>query len=499
MAQGDRVTGDSGADGRAGAPRAARVLVAAEGITVRVRERHILAGTSWLLREGEQWAVLGPNGSGKSSLVRALAGLTPTSAGTVDVALPGGRDAIGYVSFELQERLVRREDDRCSFGAAGVDGGLTARELLFEGAPRADAARMAAFFAVEAILERPVRVLSTGEMRRLLVARALALLPRLLILDEPFDGLDVASRAALRQRLGSLARDGVQMVLVTHRAEEILDEITHAVLLREGRVEALGRREEVLTEEALRRLYARPGESAAAELAACGRKAGSSEPLVEMRGVTVRYGSTVVLSGLDWVMRRGENWGILGPNGAGKTTLLALIYGDNLQAYSNDVRLFGRRRGTGESLWEIRRRIGIVSAALQIGYRRPLSVREVIESGFFDSIGLYRRPTDAQSAAADGWMRRLGLLQLADRPFDRLSYGERRMSLIARAMVKSPEILILDEPCEGLDPANRRAVLALVDRIGFESDASILYVSHIEDELPRCLTHALRLGACGTA
>jgi molybdate transport system ATP-binding protein len=249
----------------------------------------------------------------------------------------------------------------------------------------------------------------------------------------------------------------------------------------------------VLTEEALRRLYARPSiPPQGAALSA--QTAGAGEALVEMRGVRVRYGGTEVLGGLDWVMRRGENWGILGPNGSGKTTLLALIYGDNLQAYSNDVRLFGRRRGTGEGLWEVRSRIGIVSPALQIGYRRALRVREVIESGFFDSIGLYHWPTQEQSRTAESWTRRLGLSDLAERPFDQLSYGERRMVLIARAMVKSPELLILDEPCEGLDPVNRRAVLALVDRVGFETDASVLYVSHVEDELPRCLTHTLRLG-----
>ncbi len=499
MAQGDGVTQDAGpAGGAAEREAGGRVVVAADSITVRVRDRHILAGTSWTLRQGEQWVVLGPNGSGKSSLVRALAGLAPTSAGSVRVDLPGGRDAIGYISFELQEGLVRREDDLSLFDGQGPAGGLSARELLYDG-DSPDAARLAAFFEVEGILDRPVRVLSTGEMRRVLVARALARRPLLLILDEPFDGLDSASRARLRQELAALARSGVQMVLVTHRADEILAEVTHAVLVREGRVEALGARGEILTAERLRRLYAPPQEparsaGASTPRAARGRAGTVQEPLVEMRGVTVRYGGTVVLDGLDWVMRRRENWGILGPNGAGKTTLLALIYGDNLQAYSNDVRLFGRRRGTGESLWEVRERIGIVSVALQIGYRRRLTVREVTESGFFDSIGLYRYPTEAQSGAAEGWICRLGLSALADRVFDQLSYGERRMALVARAMVKSPELLILDEPCEGLDPGNRRAVLGLVDRIGFESDTSIIYVSHIEDELPRSLTHTLRLG-----
>ena len=496
MAQGDGVSRDGGPAAGVESPA---VLVSADRITVRVRDRHILADTSWQLREGEQWVVLGPNGSGKSSLVRALGGFAPTSAGSVVVNLQGGSDAIEYVSFEQQEAVIRRDYDIWMLHSAVREpvGGLSVRELVFDGADPAAAARMAAFFGIDGLLDRPVRVLSTGEMRRALVARALARLPRLLILDEPFDGLDAAARAALRERLGALARSGVQMVLVTHRSEEILEEITHAVLVKDGRVEALGPRAEVLTEGRLRRLYARPiphdgtGTPSPSGTAATS----AAEPLVEMRGVTVRYGDTQVFDGLDWVMRRRENWGILGPNGSGKTTLLALIYGDNLQAYSNDVRLFGRRRGSGESLWEIRERIGIVSVALQIGYRRPLTVREVVQSGFFSSIGLYRFPSAEQEQAAEAWIGRLGLMNLAERPFDQLSYGERRMVLIARAMVKSPELLILDEPCEGLDPANRKAVLSLVDRIGFESETSIVYVSHVEEELPRCLTHRLRLRA----
>ena len=238
----------------------------------------------------------------------------------------------------------------------------------------------------------------------------------------------------------------------------------------------------------------------------------------------MRYGGTVVLDRLTWTVRRGERWAVLGPNGSGKTTLLELICGDHPQVYANDVRLFGRRRAAEDGepggpsegiapegspseggglidLWEVRRRIGAVSQRLQAAYlpAAPLTCREVILSGFFDSVGLFRRPDAAQRAAAGEWIGRLGLEPLAERPYARLSYGERRRVLIARALVKSPELLVLDEPCEGLDEGNRAAVLELVERaagrpgVGFPDGVGLLFVTHRPEELPRCLTHVLRL------
>jgi molybdate transport system ATP-binding protein len=218
------------------------------------------------------------------------------------------------------------------------------------------------------------------------------------------------------------------------------------------------------------------------------------EPIIEFRQVSVRYGETLALRSLDWTMRRGENWAILGPNGSGKTTLISLVYADNLQAYANDIRLFGKKRGSGESIWEIKQRIGLVSPHLQAGYRLDLRVFDVVVSGFFDSTGLYRRPTEQQQAAAAEWIERLGIADLRDRIFSQLSYGERRLVIIVRALVKNPELLALDEPCQGLDPANRRRVLSMVDCIAFDTPTQILYVTHRRDEMPRCITNVLRLG-----
>jgi molybdate transport system ATP-binding protein len=217
-----------------------------------------------------------------------------------------------------------------------------------------------------------------------------------------------------------------------------------------------------------------------------------SEILVSMKNVTIKYEDTTVLDNVSWTMRTGENWVILGPNGCGKTTLLNLITGDNLQAYANEIYLFGKRRGSGESIWDIKRRTGMISSELQIRYRKPITAFEVVLSGFFDSVGLYRDYTPEQKETAEQWVEVLGIADKSDRVFNQLSYGEQRMQLLARSMVKIPQILILDEPCQGLDRTNRQRILDAIEVVGHHSKTNIIYVTHYPHEIPACMTHILQ-------
>jgi len=212
-----------------------------------------------------------------------------------------------------------------------------------------------------------------------------------------------------------------------------------------------------------------------------------------MHTVTVRFADTIVLNRLSWTVRNGEHWAVTGPNGAGKSTLLKLITGDCLQVHANRIRLFGKTRGTGQSLGAVRRRLGIVSHDLASSYQKRLSALDVVCSGFFDSVGLYRHCEPGQRQIAAGWLERLGMAAASRTFFDRLSQGQRQMVLIARAMVKSPQMLILDEPCSGLDAANRQTVLNLVESIGRGGDTGLLFVTHHEHEMPGCITHRLAL------
>jgi molybdate transport system ATP-binding protein len=489
--------------GGAGAERLslpAEPFITLQDVTVRVRDRFILPDTSWVIRAGESWAILGPNGAGKSSLARVLVDDVPTTKGTVTRHHPdAARERIGWVSPELQEWLLGAEETRVeNGGCAGRDGNPeTARQTILSGNLQVcDAARayrtIVKRLGVGYLQNRPMRSLSTGELRKVLIARALMKSPRLLVLDEPFGGIDAASRRELMDLFTDLMAEGVQLVLVSHRADEIPQGIDHILCVKDGRVVLQGKRGEILSE------WLRAGAEEETQAPGLPRvelhRQEAQDVFIEMKGVTVKFEEVTIFKNFDWTVRRGENWAVLGPNGAGKTTLLGLITGDNLQGYANEIHLFGVLKGSGESLWDIREKIGIVSPELQVRYRKGIQARDVVASGLFDSIGLFRRLNPEERRTVEDWMDVLGILPMAERVFDRLSYGERRMVLIARAMVKSPPLLILDEPCQGLDPANRRKMLKLIDRIGSGTGTRIIYVSHYEEEIPSCINRVLRLG-----
>ena len=212
-----------------------------------------------------------------------------------------------------------------------------------------------------------------------------------------------------------------------------------------------------------------------------------------MKAVTVRYGDTMVLNRFTWAVEEGQHWAITGPNGAGKSTILKLITGDCLQVYANRIRLFGKDRGVGQTLWETRERLGVVSHDLSSAYQKRMSAMDVVCSGFFDSVGLYRYCDAVQTTTASRWLAQMDISALSQRPFNELSQGQRQMILIVRAMVKNPKLLILDEPCTGLDPENRHTVLSMLERIGRSGVTGLIVVSHHENEIPACITHRLGL------
>ncbi|NDH87459.1 MAG: ATP-binding cassette domain-containing protein, partial [Actinobacteria bacterium] len=301
---------------------------------------------------------------------------------------------------------------------------------------------------------------------------------------EPFDGLDHDSLLWLQGHLRTLA-ETTPMVIVLNRFDECPDFVTHVAYVDDGRLPlCVERADEQAYAELYQLLHLKtsdleiPAEDPAAKLPALDPET----PLVQLTGATVRYTDNTVFEGLDWTIEPNQSWQLSGPNGSGKTCLLQLITGDHPQCYVNDINVFGYQRGTGESIWEIKQFIGYVSTALQWEYTVSTSLRNVIISGFHDSIGLYTKSTDTEKAIADEWLALLGMSDRADEPFNRLSFGDQRLVLIARAMVKHPPLLILDEPCLGLDDMNRQLVLALVERICLGSETSVLYVNHREQD-----------------
>lgn len=476
-------------------------LITLAGVTLRKGGAMLLPDTSWEICTGQNWAILGANGSGKSVLARAVKGDVPYVRGKLIRHAPeAAGENIGYLSFELQEEILMREErlEEARFFSGNKGHALTAGETL--GLDMEDGAalsRLNDIMQIRPLLGRSLRALSNGEIRKLLITRALLRSPKLLILDEPFAGLDVASRKSLALAITELMTRGTQLILVTQRLEEVIPGISHVLLIRDGRVISAGRRDDVMTPEAMK-----PFSGTATALPALPRPIPAAPPqeappadiLVEMRNIHVAYGELTVLDNLTWTVRQGEKWAVIGPNGSGKSTLLSLITGENLQVYANDVAVFGKKRGEGHSIWDVRRRLGLVSPELQLQYRHAVSVREVVLSGLFDSIGLYRKATVEQRALADEWLACIGMGEKAERLFNHLSYGEKRLVLIARAMIKSPELLILDEPCQGLDRANREMVLALMEGIGEMAGTGMIYVTHHETEMIPCIQYVLKLG-----
>lgn len=464
--------------------------------TFRLSDTRTLTIADLTLRAGESWAFVGTNGSGKSALARALAGELNLLKGEYQSDFT----RLTRLSFEQLQKLVSDEWQRNNTDllSPGEDdtGRTTAEIIQDEVKDPARCQRLAEQFGITPLLNRRFKYLSTGETRKTLLCQALMSEPELLILDEPFDGLDVQSRAQLASLLASLNQQGYTLVLVLNRFDEIPEFIQHAGVLVDCNLTETGEKTALLKQALIAQLAHSEqldGITLPEPDAPSARHAlDPHQPRIVLRDGVVAYDDRAILNHLNWTVNPGEHWQIVGPNGAGKSTLLSLITGDHPQGYSNDLTLFGRRRGSGETIWDIKKHIGYVSSSLHLDYRVSTTVRNVILSGYFDSIGIYQAVSDKQHKLAQQWLDILGMdNRVADAPFHSLSWGQQRLALIVRALVKHPTLLILDEPLQGLDPLNRQLIRRFVDVLISEGETQLLFVSHHAEDAPSCITHRL--------
>lgn len=430
----------------------------------------------WALREGETWVVTGDNASRKEWLMESMA------------SFPAAR----VVSFAKAAQLIEyeRKNDDSDFVEGGVSPGRTPQDLLSAvsgggGCPTEPQPLHG--LLPPGILNRGIKYLSTGETRRVLLCEALLSRPSLIVLEDPFDGLDEAGRRAVGESLRDFTSRGGALVLFMDRLVPLPFELSGILFLRRGEVAYQGPPERF---PAFAGGEQREGEPTL-ELPDSGGPEPSGTPgeiLAELRSVTVQWSGRKVLQDLSWTLRRGENWLIRGPNGSGKTTFLEVITGDNPQVYANDVRIFGRPRGSGETIWELKERMGIVSYRLHVEYRLvgDIDLESVVLSGLHDSIGLYAPKGEEERLRSAPWLALGGFSGRETERFSDLSYGEQRALLILRAMIKHPEILILDEPCHGLDEAHRSLVLKTMQAVGASGKTSMLHVTHDRDEMLPC-------------
>lgn len=490
--------------------------------TFRLGDRLIFENTALTFGRDQQWGVVGPNGSGKSLFGDALRGRLPLVHGDLQYHFrpPAGLShevCIGHVSFEDRKANVHDTVVQSRWNSSEEDGAFSVRKFLsyeqvmdinpFEVSAKHEKARLAferrfrkaiSLLKIHPFLDRTLLSLSNGETQRVHLARALCLPLRLLILDEPFNGLDTETRIYFRTVLNRLMLSSLPIVLITARLDELPSAVSHLLCVNECQVIAAGSRRVVLSQPGVRKIFKRVkqkitlGQVRPTRIPRAKSRSFGKE-LVRLRNVTVRYGSTTILKDVSWTVRAGESWALLGPNGSGKTTLLSLILGDNPQVYMNNVVVFGQQRGHGESIWEIKKDIGWVSPELHVHFNDSATCIEVVESGFRDSIGMFEPATPRQRAAARRWLKEFKLLKFENDPLFALSAGLQRMVLLARALVKNPRLLILDEPCQGLDDAHRDFFVKEVDELLRSGSVTAIYVTHRPEEIPKSIKHVIRL------
>ena len=345
--------------------------------------------------------------------------------------------------------------------------------------------KLARQLAITDLLDRDMQTLSTGELRKILVARAVVGAPRLLLLDEVCDGLDAKFRRELMRMIEGIARRGTQIIYTTHRPDEALSVITHELVFENGRIARGGRPH--------RTPGVRPGQvQKGAGNPASGWRDVAGAPIITIQNADVFLDRTPVLRGIHWQWRRGEHWVVLGGNGAGKTTFLKLIASDLYPAFGARVSRF--EFTVDNTIWDLRARIGCVSPLLQAHYREQLTAEQVVASGFFSSVGLMDQPTPTQLRKVRALFREFGLEALRKKDMNKLSFGELRKMLTLRALVPEPQLLIFDEPFDGLDAASKRDFAAALERVAARG-TQLLVVTHHLDDLPRCITHGLLIEA----
>lgn len=524
-------------------------IIKIEGGVIRNPLFRMASPIDFELNAGEQIAIVGDNGSGKSRLVDVIVGkcaLMPMNEVKYDFTPSKAKmvsDNIKYLSFRdsygtsegvyyYQQRWNQNDisetplvSDLLAEATRIAEEGLKRKSvydkfLVRDETPEEEAARLAEeeadrqamhkelemvknhlfeIFHLDQLLDKHVILLSSGELRKFQLTKTLLTNPRVLIMDNPFIGLDVEARRQLSEFLTLLTKEtNVAVVLVLSKTDDIPDFITHVVPVRDMAVQP-----KITLKEYREAMPAVPAHMLSEEKAQAiinlpyaddvQDDAPGTKQVIDFRKVNIRYGARTILKDLSFTVMNGEHWALSGENGAGKSTLLSIVCADNPQSYANDIVLFGHQRGKGESIWDIKKHIGYISPEMHRAFLKDLPSIDIVASGLSDVSGLYRKPKPEQRAICQFWMDVFGIGQLADTTFLKLSSGEQRLVLLARAFVKDPALLILDEPLHGLDLRNRRLVKDVIETFCKRRNKTMIMVTHYKEELPNNIDHTIFL------
>ena len=454
----------------------------------RLKEYTFAQPVNWQINEGEQWAVIGKNGAGKSLLCNLLFGHYWLKSGTREFKY--GDKISEWAKMITFNDLYTLPGTRNSYyqqrwNSTEIETVPTVLSVLGQQQNEEDLYNIAETFRLKTMLPKPTIALSCGEMRKFLIIKAIQTRPKLLILDNPFVGLDKTSRKELTNILDIIAQQKeITTILLVADVRDIPESVTHILPIKNRELmPPVGRKEFIQDKTTIKKLFDLTIDIEK-ETPPYIKDTLDTKEIFRLENVTIRYGEHMLLNNITWQINKGEHWALFGPNGSGKSTLLSLLCGDNPQAYAQKVFLFGKKRGTGESIWDIKRHIGYLSPEMQLYFNAPIPTVNIVASGFFDTMGLFREPNEQQRKAALDMMEYFGIRALEQKIFTQLSSGEQRLVLLCRTLVKMPDILILDEPLQGLDMQAKETARRIISNYIGEQKKTMIYVSHDIEELP---------------
>ena len=489
------------------------LLISFRNVSIRQYNSLVFEGLDFDLEKGQNWALLGKSGSGKSTFLDFIMGKASMARGEASYPYfdrhinQQHQDDPFFNRYKLMAQVSARHEFRnlsntgdfyyqqrfnsCDSEDADTVANYLSAIKVVQSTGDWSFQRVTERLKLLPLLDKQLIKLSNGETKRLLIAAALIRNPLLLLLDNPLNGLDVATRQDFNELIREISDSGISIIMATTPAE-IPEAITHVAVLENGKIISNGPSDQFHPENLYLSTTEKINRDGLTELLSY-----SPWPLYQtiigMEDVSIKYGDKLILDQVNWQMKQGEHWMLIGHNGAGKSTLLSLINGDNPQAFANKITLFDQRKGTGESIWEIKRKIGFVSPELFQYFPTGNSCLQVIESGFDDTLGLFRISSKLKAETSLRWMKLLQIADYAGMMFRNVPISVQRICMLARAMVKNPVLLILDEPCLGLDFSQQEQFKNLIDEICSISNLSLIYVSHYQHEMPNCITHSLKL------
>ncbi|WP_304063085.1 ATP-binding cassette domain-containing protein [Pedobacter glucosidilyticus] len=463
-------------------------VVHIQNLNLQYQQSLVLQDLNWTILSGENWLLDGESGNGKTSLAKVIAGLLAASGNikinfndtnklTAKVLLVESwyqfKNLEGVANFYYQQRYTSQQAKETLTVKAELAYYAKENHLSID-----DVEPILEIFNFSSLQNSQLIELSSGEHKKLQLVKALWLKPQVLILDQPYTGLDFKSRKSLNLLLDEAASAGVTLILISNdddlpssinRFATIVNKKLVTVNTKIDLQQFIPQRENKTIPTFLRTspVY-------------------SSQQIAKMENIQISYGDKKVLKNVSWEVKAGEKWLLQGHNGSGKSTLLSLINGDHPQSYANTLYLFGNKRGSGESIWDIKQHIGLISPEFHWYFDASATVWESVASGLYDSVGLFRQLPYSKSILVDELVEYFGLTEEKNRLLNTLPLGAQRLVLLARTIIKNPELLILDEPCQGLDKQQTQHFNQLVDEL-CSNGMTLIYVGHFESQLPNCL------------